>query len=150
VSSSTLEPTKRVIFLTALKESHLRMQEHLDRTDQPTLPFVRRNHGDAIDLLLMRFDESGALFKGGQIFPALQTRGLDQQPELACCRMMGSICRANSAKSPDCNLVGATTFRMPSAIRCAFIIASLPSGLAGPARKLSGFATLKRTVGLRL
>lgn len=45
---------------------------------------MRRNHGDAIDLLLMRLDESGVFFKGGQVFPALQIRGVDQEPELAC------------------------------------------------------------------
>ena len=59
------------------------MQERPDRADQPMLPFVRRNHGDAFDFLMMRFDEGGVFFEGGQIFPTRQTRGVDQQPELA-------------------------------------------------------------------
>jgi hypothetical protein len=59
------------------------MHEDPERADQPMLPLVRSDHGDAFYLLLVVFDEPGMLFKSRYILPAIEPGSIDQQPDLA-------------------------------------------------------------------
>ncbi len=57
------------------------MQKHPDRANQPMLPFVRGDHGNAVDFVLMGFHEGGVFLESRKIFPAAQLGGVNQKPE---------------------------------------------------------------------
>jgi len=74
-----LNPAQRRV--RVVKGANLRMHEHPNSADEPVLPFMRGDDGDALGLLLVGLDEGGVLFEGGDAFPALQRGRVDQQPD---------------------------------------------------------------------
>ena len=59
----------------------LRMHEDSDRADQPTLPFVRNDDGEALDFLLVFFYEASMIFESGDILPAIESGSINKQPD---------------------------------------------------------------------
>ena len=69
--------------MTLVVGSYLWVQKHSDRANQPVLPVVRDDDCDAIYLLLVAFYESGMIFEGRYILPAVEPGSINQQPNLA-------------------------------------------------------------------
>ncbi|MFZ0693500.1 MAG: hypothetical protein WAN51_05000 [Alphaproteobacteria bacterium] len=59
------------------------MGEHFNSGDQPMLPVMRSDNGDAFDLLLVVFYEPGMFFESRNIFPAVESGSINQQSDFA-------------------------------------------------------------------
>jgi hypothetical protein len=70
---------QRLVLLALIVGFNLRVQEDSNSANQPTLPFVPGNDSDAFHLLLMIFYELGMIFESGDILPAFESGGVDQQ-----------------------------------------------------------------------
>lgn len=86
-ASSAIEPQLRFQLWIQLRASrsfeypNFRVQKNFQRADQPVLPLMLGNDGNAIHLALMRLDKSGVFFDGRHIFPALQVGGIEDHAQ---------------------------------------------------------------------
>ncbi len=76
------DPLQRFAFATFVAGSHLRMQKHSDRANQPMLPVVTDDDCDSIYLLLVVFYKPSVILEGRNIFPAVECGGINQQSNL--------------------------------------------------------------------
>src|ERR1035438_4987867 len=75
------QPLQRLALVALVVGFHLRMNEHSDRANQPMLPFVTGDDGDALYLLLVGFDEPGMFFESRDILPAIESGSINQQSD---------------------------------------------------------------------
>ena len=71
------DPLQCFVFIALIVSSYFWMQEHSDRANQPMLPVVRDDDGDALYLLLVAFHKPSMIFKGRDILPAAEAGGIN-------------------------------------------------------------------------
>ena len=75
-------PLKRLALAALFVCSYFRMHKHSDCADQPMLPFVRDDHGDAFHLLLVALYESSMILESRDILPTGEFGSVNQQSNL--------------------------------------------------------------------
>ena len=75
-------PLKRLALAVLFVCSYLRMHKHSDCADQPMLPLVRDDNGDALHLLLVALYESSMVLKSRDILPTCEFGSVNQQSNL--------------------------------------------------------------------
>jgi len=75
------DPFQRLAFMAPIEGSHLRMNKHSDRANQPMVPLVPDNDGDTLYLLLVVSDEPCVIFKSLNVLPAVESGSINQQSD---------------------------------------------------------------------
>jgi hypothetical protein len=73
------DPLQRLAFVSFIVGSYLRMQEHSNCAYHPMLPVMRGDDSDALDLLVMVFNEPGMIFESRNILPTIESGSVNQQ-----------------------------------------------------------------------
>ena len=88
-------PLKRLALAALFVCSYFRMHKHSDCADQPMLPLVRDDDGDAFHLLLVALYESSMILKSRDILPAGEYGSVNQQSNLPMLAYEGINLRRN-------------------------------------------------------
>jgi hypothetical protein len=125
------DPSLRLVVSTFVKGSRFGVQKHSRRIDDPMLPAVTDDDGDALNARLMILNETRVGLKSRVAFPTVESGNVDQQPNLPALRDHCVDTLREALEVPSVSFSDGTIFSAHGEIASIFIISAILMSAVG-------------------